>query len=175
MKYLPYAFALSFGIFIGSIIGDVPFLSIETRIRPFEAATFLLITTFGYWYQSNQKAIDKHFSTHHKIIENCIMEGCDQINKIISRIETNLDSEISDQDKKILHQEIRNLAVNIDFIENKTQQKSLTESYMYFKDKIANDDFSTSKFTINSNYFRDASNSANKLKIDLKDSMYKVI
>ena len=163
------------GVFIGVLIGDIPYFSVESKIRPFEAATFLFITIFGYWYQTNQKNNETRFNTHHKTIENIISESCETISKITKRIEEKIDKELTDIDKKIIHQDLRNISKNIHFIEKKTKTKELTTKYISFKDCIANEDFSTSKFTVDTTYYRDTSNSANELKVSIRDSIYSIL
>ena len=173
MNLIPYAIFLIMGMIIGLIINDIPYFTLNTKIRPFEALTFCAITVFGYWFQLSQKKSENMTSTNQKLIENSINEACDQINKLTSILEEELGNELPDNIKRVSHQYLRNISFNVVFIQKKTDQQDIESVAIQLKETVANDEFSLSSFTVSANYFRDLSNKANELKIALRESLYK--
>lgn len=167
-------FAVIAAYILGIITNDIPFFSLEQKIRPFEVLTFISVTLFGYWFQHSQRKINTGASVKLKLLEETskeIFTAIDIIISIIEECEKEDTKNLGDNQKKIIHSKIRNISFGIEFVSKKSSNAQLTNDYILYKDKILSEEFSSSKFQLSPEYLRTISTGANEFKRQIRYSI----
>lgn len=160
------------GIVCGVLIDDAPYFTLDRQLRPFEIFTFIFITLFGFWFQRYTVKNTRKYDSVKEVMKDVSNDCLECLNDIHELVECGLSKNLDDNQKKMIHQKLKDLSFHIEFLSELNSSDSLKEQYFEYKNDIVNEDFSTSSFTVDQRYYRDVSNSTNLIRKIIRQFVY---